>query len=153
MILEFFKHYKQELKGYDFVTKICGRYKFGDDYSKDLFKSWNKNKFFMKKELMWENEHIDFLSEEQLPRDLLVNDKLYGFYTVAHAFGQDRIDHYEAIMAASAQMQMEHGKYYYQDVEYTLHLYLRLFDLMKDVIIVDWTVDGRCGVSGDWVRY
>lgn len=153
MILEFFKHYKKELKEYDFITKICGRYWFNDNYSTEEFKPWNKNKFFMKKELMWDNEHINFLSEEQLPRDLLVNDKLYGFYTVAHAFGRDRIDHYEAIMAASAQTQMEQGKYYYQDVEYTLHLYLRLFDLMKDVIIVDWTVDGRCGVTGDWVRY
>jgi hypothetical protein len=56
-------------------------------------------------------------------------------------------------MAASAQMAAEHGKYYHQDVEYTLHLYLRLFGLLKDVIIVDWTVDGRCGVTGDWVRY
>jgi hypothetical protein len=107
----------------------------------------------MKKELMWDNEHINFLTEVQLPRDLLVDNKLYGFYTVAHAMGNQKIDQYEAIMAASAQMATEHGKYYHQDVEYTLHLYLRLFGLLKDVIIVDWTVDGRCGVTGDWVRY
>lgn len=153
MILEFFKHFKEELRKYDFITKICGRYTLGDDYSTSVFKPWLKDKFFMKKELVWADEHINFLSEQALPRDLLVDNKLYGFYTVAHAFGTNRLDHYEAIMAASAQMQMEQGKYYHQDVEYTLHLYLRLFDLMKDVEIVDWTVDGRCGVTGDWVRY
>jgi hypothetical protein len=153
MILEFFKHFKQELKQYDFITKTCGRYCLSDNFSTEHFKSWNKNKFFMKKELVWADEHINFLTEQQLPRDMLVDNKLYGFYTVLHSFGSGRIDHYETIMAASAQTQMEHGKYYYQDVEYTLHLYLRLFDLMKDVIIVDWTVDGQCGVSGDWVRY
>ena len=153
MILEFFKHYKKELFKFDFITKICGRYTLSDNYSTAVFKPWLKNKFFMKKELEWADEHINFLNEQALPRDLLVNNKLYGFYTVAHAFGRDKIDQYEAIMAASAQMQMEHGKYYHQDVEYTLHLYIRLFDLMKDVEIVDWTVDGRCGVTGDWVRY
>lgn len=153
MILEFFKHFKKELTNFDFITKICGRYTLGDDYNVSVFKPWLKDKFFMKKELVWADEHINFLSEQALPRDLLVDNKLYGFYTVAHAFGTNRLDHYEAIMAASAQMQMEHGKYYHQDVEYTLHLYIRLFNLMKDVEIVDWTVDGRCGVTGDWVRY
>lgn len=153
MILEFFKHFKNELKKYDFVTKICGRYTLGDNYSTSIFKPWLKDKFFMKKELVWADEHINFLSEQALPRDLLVDNKLYGFYTVAHAFGTNRLNHYEAFMAASAQMQMEHGKYYHQDVEYTLHLYIRMFGLMKDVEIVDWTVDGRCGVTGDWVRY
>jgi hypothetical protein len=153
MILEFFKHFKKELTNFDFITKICGRYTLGDDYNVSVFKPWLKDKFFMKKELVWADEHINFLSEQALPRDLLVDNKLYGFYTVAHAFGINRLDHYEAIMAASAQMQLEHGKYYHQDVEYTLHLYIRLFNLMKDVEIVDWTVDGRCGVTGDWVRY
>jgi hypothetical protein len=153
MILEFFKHYKKELQKYNFVTKICARYTLSDNYNTDLFTPENIDKFFMKKELMWDNEHINFLTEVQLPRDLLVDNKLYGFYTVAHAMGNQKIDQYEAIMAASAQMATEHGKYYHQDVEYTLHLYLRLFGLLNDVIIVDWTVDGRCGVTGDWVRY
>jgi hypothetical protein len=153
MILEFLKHYKSELKRYDFITKTCGRYWISDNFSTEHFKPWNTNKFFMKKELMWADEHINFLSEEQLPSDLLVDKALYGFYTVLHSFGKGRIDQYEAIMAASAQTQMEHGKYYHQDVEYTLHLYLRLFGLLKEVITIDWTVDGQCGVTGDWVRY
>lgn len=153
MILEFFKHYKQNLKQYDFITKTCGRYWLLDNFNKDQFKPWNRNKFFMKKELVWADEHINFMDEVLLPRDLLVDNKLYGYYTVVHGIGSEKLDQYEAIMAASAQTQMEYGKFFHQDVEYTLHYYLRLFGLINDVIIVDWTVDGRCGVTGDWVRY
>ena len=111
----------------------------------------------MKKELKWTGKDIDFLKtqydESVLPRDILVNDILYGYYTVVHSFGSNRLDAYEAIMAASAQMQTEHGKFYHQDVEYTLHYFMRIFDLIKDVEIVDWTVDGWCGVTGNGVRY
>lgn len=153
MILEFFKHFKKELAKFDFITKICGRYTLGNDYNVSDFKPWLKNKFFMKKELAWAGEHINHLSETTMPRDILVDNTLYGFYTVVHAFGTNRLDHYEAIMSASAQMQMEHGKYYLLDVEYTVHLYIRLFDLMKDVETVNWTVDGQCGVTGRIVRY
>lgn len=153
MILEFFKHYKEELKKYDFITKICGRYTFSDNFNLDLYTPENTDKFFMKKELVWRDEHIDFLSPDVLPLDMLVDNTLYGYYTVAHGFGRDKIDQYEAIMTACAQAGVSYSKYYHQDVEYTLYMYLRIFDLLKDVIIVDWTVDGRCGISGDWVRY
>ena len=153
MILEFFKHYKKELEQYDFITKICGRYWFYQGFSKDLYTPENTNKYFMKQEMIWANEHIDFLSEIQLPRDMLVDNRLHGLYTVAHGIGREKLSQYEAIMAASAAASEEYGKYYHQDVEYTLHLYLRLFDQLKDVITVGWQIDGRCGVTGDWVRY
>ena len=154
MILEFLKHYKQELKKYDYITKVCGRYILGDNYSTKIFKSFpRKDKFFMKKELVWQGKDINFLDKIVLPHDLLLNGKLYGFYTVAHALGSNKLDHYETFMAASAQMQTEQGKYFHQDVEYTLHYYIRLFNMMKDVEIVNWTVDGFCGITGKGVRY
>lgn len=153
MILEFFKHFKKELEKYDFITKICGRYWFQEGFDKSIFTPDNIDKFFMKKEMIWADQHIDFLTEEQLPKDLLVNGELHGLYTVAHAIGREKLSQYEAIMAASAAVSEEYGKYYHSEVEYTLYLYLRLFDQLKDVITVDWTIDGRCGVTGDHVRY
>lgn len=153
MILEFLKHYKSELTKYDFLTKISGRYTISEEFNTDYFKPWNTNKFFMKPELAWTGSDIDFFTEEQLPRDMLVNGVLYGFHAVLHAFGKDKLDQYEAIISASALTQMEHGKYYHQDVEYTLYLYMRVFDLLKDVIIVDWYVNGQSGITGNMVRY
>lgn len=157
MILEFLKHFKQDLKKFDFVTKICGRYILDQDYNLDVFQFSKKNKFFMKKALVWQGEDINFLktnySESVLPRDILFNDKLYGYYTVVHAFGIYKLDHYEILMAASAQLQTEQGKFYHQDIEYTLHYLMRKLDLIKDVEIVNWTIDGFCGLTGKGVRY
>lgn len=153
MILEFFKHFKNDLKEFDFITKICGRYHFDNTFSLDYYTQENINKFFLKKPMVWSGQHIDFLTPEQLPRDLIVDGELTGTYTVAHGFHKNKIDQYEALMYACAQSSMEQAKFYHQDVEYALYYFLRIFNLLDDVVIVPWDVHGRCGITGDWVKY
>lgn len=153
MILEFFKHFKNTLKQYDFVTKLCGRYFFDETFTLSQYTEKNIGKFFLKSPMTWSGQHIDFLTEEQLPRDLLVNGELTGTYTVAHGIHRDRLDHYEALMFACAQSSMRHAKFYYQDVEYSLYYFLRLFNLLNDVVIVPWSVHGQSGVTGKWMKY
>lgn len=153
MILEFFKHFKKILKQYDFITKLCGRYYFDDTFSLAEYNEQNIGKFFLKKPMTWTGQHIDFLTEEQLPRDILVNGELTGTYTVAHGMHKDKLDHYEALMFACAQGSMKHAKFYHQDVEYALYYFMRIFNLLNDVVIVPWDVEGRCGITGDWVKY
>jgi hypothetical protein len=153
MILEFFKHHKETLKQFDFVTKLCGRYFFDETFNLDYYTEKNSNKFFFKNTMTWSGKHIDFLTEEQLPRDLIVNGELTGTYTVAHGFHKDKIDQYEALMFACAQSSMENIKFYYQDVEYALYYFLRIFNLLDDVVTVPWNVHGRSGVTGAWMKY
>jgi hypothetical protein len=153
MVLEFLKHFKQQLKQYDFVTKVSGRYIPADNFNTDLFVPENKNKFFFKKEMIWSGPQIDFLSEEHLPRDMLVDGKLHGVYTVIHGMGTEKLDQYELLLMACAQGGTEYSKYYYQDVEYIVHMCLRLFNQLKDVVYVDWTIDGMCGATGNSMRY
>jgi hypothetical protein len=153
MLVEFFKHYKQELKQFDFITKTCGRYTVNDNFNTSLFTAENKNKYFFKKEMAWSGPHIDFLTEQQLPHDMLVDGTLHGLYTVLHSLGNQKLDQYEALMTSCAQASQEYSKYYHQDVEYTLHMYLRIFGQLDDIIFVDWSVDGQCGATGNWMRY
>ena len=153
MMIEFFKHFKNLLKEFDFVTKLCGRYWFDQTFNLDLYTEQNQNKFFLKKPMSWSGPQIDFLTPDQLPRDLIVDGVLTGTYTVAHGMHRDKIDQYEALMFACAQSSMENIKFYYQDVEYALYYFLRIFNLLDDVIQVPWDVHGRCGVTGNWVKY
>lgn len=153
MILEFFKHFKNELKKYDFLTKLCGRYFFDQTFTVNFYTPENTGKFFFKSPMTWSGQHIDFLTEEQLPRDLLQNGELTGTYTVAHGMHRDKIDQYEALMYACAQSSMEHAKFYYQDVEYALYYFMRLFNLLDDIVTVPWDVHGRSGITGNWMKY
>lgn len=153
MLLEFFKHFKQQLREYDFITKICARYWFDDTFNTDIFSLENLDKFFLKKEMKWSGPHIDFLTPEQLNPDLIVDGVLTGTYTVAHAFGKYKLDQYEALMIACAHASTEHSKYFHQDVEYTMYHFMRIFNLLKDVITVPWDVHGQCGVTGKWMKY
>jgi hypothetical protein len=153
MILEFLKHFKKELKKFDFITKICGRYFFDHSFDIDIYNSKNINKFFFKNTMTWSGPQIDFLTDEQLPKDMLVNGELTGTYTVAHGMHKDKLDQYEALMFACAQSSTEHAKFYYQDVEYALYYFMRMFNLLEDVVTVPWDVHGQSGVTGVWVKY
>lgn len=153
MLLEFFKHYKQQLRSYDFITKICARYWFDDTFSTTVFSEENLDKFFLKREMSWSGPHIDFLTPEQLNPDLIVDGVLTGTYTVAHAFGKHKLDQYEALMTVCAHASTEHSKYFHQDVEYTMYHFMRVFNLLKDVITVPWDIHGQCGVTGKWMKY
>lgn len=153
MILEFLKHFKKDLKNFNFITKLCGRYFFDHTFDISVYNEENVNKFFLKKTMTWSGPQIDFLTDEQLPKDMLVNNELTGIYTVAHGVHKNKLDQYESLMFACAQSSMENAKFYYQDVEYALYYFMRIFNLLNDVITVPWDVHGQSGVTGAWVKY
>ena len=80
--------------------------------------------------MTWSGPQIDFLTDEQLPKDMLVNNELTGIYTVAHGVHKNKLDQYESLMFACAQSSMENAKFYYQDVEYALYYFMRIFIIL-----------------------
>ena len=153
MMLEFFKFWKKKLREYDFITKICGRYIiYNDTYDPKVFQPNLTDKFFFKKPMMWDERFYGHM-KDAYPEEMIASGLLGGHYTVTHAFGKDRLDHYETLMALCCQYTDEGQKMYGLDVEYALYYFMELLGFNKDVLNVPWVVLGRCGVTGKEYTY
>jgi len=153
MLLEFLKKYKNKIKqNYDYLIKMVGRYYFVGKYIDDLTDA-NVNKFLFKKPVYWNKTDLTYLSDDYLPPEMYVEDKLGGYYTVVCAIGNQQLDRYETAMFTCASMTDENSKYFYVDVEYLLYKIFTDFDLKKWVLETDWVAEGRGGQNGKYFRF
>jgi hypothetical protein len=143
----FYKHFRKEIKQYDYVIKTCGRYFYMN--FKDYFTEENKNKIFFKKPLSfnwndaWKYHFVDL-------RDHQKNDKLQQYCTVLFAFGSAHLEKFIDINDAAIHF-IKQPKMHHYDIE-TLSYYLtRPYE--KDIIEVDWIVSGWDGTSGRFMCY
>jgi hypothetical protein len=152
MILDFLKSHKSVIAEYDHLIKLVGRYYIVNDYLKDLSEN-TVDKFIFKSPVYWNKQDLGYLPEYFLPHDMYVDNKLGGYYTVAHAVGKNQLDRYELILYTCASMANEYSKYFYVDLEYLIYRTFNLFNLKNDVLEVDWVVEGRGGQNGKYFRY
>lgn len=153
ILLEFLRYFKKELKEYDFVTKVSGRYLYRHGDHSRFFIPANRNKFFFKEELVWGGPAIDTFSESIIPKEILIEEKIHGFPTVMYGFGIEKLDVFEAVINACAFASTEHSNLYYVDIEYTINYFIRKLGFINDVVATDWFIDGRCGVTGNIMIY
>jgi hypothetical protein len=152
MILEFLKLYKSAIMEYNNLIKISGRYHIVNDYLKDLSEN-TVDKFIFKTPVYWNKQDLGYLSENCLPHNMYVDDKLGGYYTVAYAVGKNQLDRYELLIFTCASMTQDYSKYFFVDVEYLIYRIFDLLNLKNDVLEVDWIVEGRGGQNGKYFRY
>lgn len=147
MMNTYYKHFKKQIKQYDYVIKTCGRYFYFNFY--DIFTKENKDKIFFKHPLNFEwndswNYHFVDLREMQN------NNRLYQYCTVLFAFGSIHLEKFidinESVVHLLKQPSMSH-----YDIE-TLSYYLTR-PYAKDIIEVDWKVCGWDGTSGRFMYY
>jgi hypothetical protein len=153
MILDFLKQYKNIIASeYDYLIKLSGRYYFVGNYLNDLNEK-NINKFLFKKPVFWNKKDLTYLSEEYLPTEMYIGDKLGGYYTVINAIGNTQLNKYEIAMFACASMTDTYSKYFYVDIEYLLYKIFSDFEFKNNVIETNWTVEGRGGQNGKYFRF
>lgn len=153
MLLEFLKQYKKMIiENYDYLIKMVGRYYFIGDYISDLTKN-NVDKFLFKKPVYWNKSDLTYLSDDYLPPEMYVDEKLGGYYTVVCAVGTQQLNRYETAMFACASMTDENSKYFYVDVEYLLYKIFSDFDLKRYVLETEWVAEGRGGQNGKYFRF
>jgi len=153
MLLDLLRNFKSTLKSYDFLIKFSGRYLIEKEtYSTYIYNTSYLNKYFFKKPMDWDHTQFDHM-RDAYPEEMIVDNRLRGHYTVAYGFGNQKIDHFEALMALCAFYTDLESKMYDLDIEYIIYHFMNLFDQNKDVITVPWTVTGRCGVTGKGYRF
>lgn len=153
ILLEFLRYFKKELKEYDFVTKMSGRYLYRHGNHSRFFIPENRNKFFFKEQLVWGGGTIDTFSDTVIPKEILIEEKIHGFPTVMYGVGIEKIDVFESLISACAFASTENSKLYYVDIEYTINHFIRNLGLMNDIVTTDWFIDGKCGVTGNIMIY
>ena len=147
MMNTYYKHFKKEIKQYDYVIKTCGRY-FYFNFT-NYFTEENKDKIFFKKPLQfiwddsWNYHYVDLRKYQN-------NNKLQQYCTVLFAFGSMHLEKFIDINEATIHLlQQETMKHY--DIE-TLSYYLtRPYE--KNILEVDWKVSGWDGTSGRFMYY
>lgn len=153
MLLEFLKQYKKIIvENYDYLIKMAGRYYFINEYLSDLTKN-NVDKFLFKKPVYWNKSDLTYLSDEYLPPEMYIDDRLGGYYTVAYAIGNKQLNRYETTMFTASGMTDENSKYFYVDVEYILYKIFTDFDIKDLIVETDWVIEGRGGQNGKYFRF
>ena len=150
LLLSFLENFKDELKPYDYIIKLSGRYFVDSNFSLDLFNEANINKFFFKKPLTFEwEDHWNF---EMVDRRAIQGDNyLYWYSSVLYGWGkgahEKMMDMYRKIHdytkpGAENQIYDFETLFYYLTVEHR-----------QDVIETDWIVFGWGGTTGQFFRY
>ena len=153
ILLEFIRHFKEELKDYDFVTKLSGRYLYRHGEHDKFFIPENKNKLFFKEELVFGGIDLETFKEPTHPTEMLIDGKLYAFTTILFGFGIEKLDVLEILINACTSASLEGSKFFNVDIEYVLNHFIKKLGLMNDVVTTHWMIDGLCGVTGTHYVY
>lgn len=154
MLKTFFEFKKDEIKDYDFITKISGRYwvdwTFND---RSCLTLENKNKLFIKKPIIFEradkkswgsavaSNFEDFLLEGQ------PNWRVYSTHTVIYAFGSEFFDNMIQLLS----LVINETKDDMWDGEYLWSYFISKLNI--PVVEVDWSINGWGGVNKNLYEY
>ena len=141
MILALLK--SRRLDAYDFITKVDGRYLMNSTFNKKMFTKENTNKFFFKYPVLYSYENLHDSFKAVTPVDLTFTGTLGMFSSHAFAVGREKLNLLELYMTLIRDNTAnKSSKYWWVDIEFFLYFYSRIFDLLKDVIMVDWELIG-----------
>lgn len=147
-LIRFIQDYKQELKTFDNIFKISGRY-FTDDTFSSITTLDLKNNLIFKLPLKWEWKNEWGYSMVDL-RNQQGDNLLYQYCSVLYGFGNNLIDNilviYQKILTIVG---TEEGKIY--DVETLLYFFTRT--LTDKILHFEYTIYGWLGPNGNFVKY
>ena len=148
IFLEFLRHHKEELREFDYIVKLSGRYQINRaTFNKDFLDS-NLDKFYFIGPYYWEYEQWKHIAE-YTPKDLVYeNNNKISILTMLYVVGQRLIDRWELCLAAAANLTDYTQKMHFIDIEFVFYYILRQFNLWSNVELLPWQVDGFCGATG-----
>jgi hypothetical protein len=149
MLSKFVEKYKEELKQYDYILKLSGRYFIDSNFTLAHFTEENKDKFFFKQPLKFDwNEHWNYKMVDR--RSIQGDNKLWQYSSVLYGWGSDNLDKMIDIYRVIAVFtDPPNGPIY--DIESLLYFFTREFE--NRVIETNWIVYGWDGTSGNFLRY
>lgn len=145
----FANQFKKELKEYDYIIKISGRYFIDSKFDTKIFNQTNTDKMFFKHPLAW--EWSDSWQYQMVDRRHIDGDnKLRQYCSVVYGFGKEHFQTFLDIWIGTACM-LDTPAMRHFDLETLLYHFTRPY---KDHIMeTDWIVYGWDGASGRFFRY
>lgn len=145
----FLRKFKQELKEFDYIFKLSGRYFVDKSFDITICNEDNLDKIFYKRplEFQWRDEwnyHIVDRRQQQ------GTNTLRQYCSVLFGWGKDHYDHFLDIFTGMASM-LKQPSMIHLDIETLGYFLTRPFE--KQVIETSWIVYGWDGATGKFWRY
>lgn len=149
IVKTFIEHNLQELKNFDYVFKISGRYFIDGSFTTQHLNEHNIDKLFFKYPMKF--DWIDSWPYQMVDRRKVQGDnKLYQYSSVLYGWGKNYLEKILDINRVICEITgSEKGKFY--DIETLLYYFTRDFE--KNIIEVPWLVNGWDGVNGRYLKY
>ena len=149
IVKTFIEQNLQELKDYDYVFKISGRYFIDGSFTTEHLNQNNLDKLFFKYPMKF--DWIDSWPYQMVDRRHIQGDnKLYQYSSVLYGGGRNYLEKLLDMNRVICEITgSEKGKFY--DIETLLYYFTR--DFTKDIIEVPWLVNGWDGVNGRYLKY
>lgn len=136
----FLNQYYEELKQYDYIVKITGRY-FFSSFNKNIFNAENKDKYIVGK-----IRQFSWNADWNYPNFLNKNNKLFWMPTWAYGLGTDCLDQFKSGYQKIINFYQENPILApYMDLECLFYEYIVNNNKCVDA---PWIINGWNGVSG-----
>jgi|688.fasta_scaffold73230_3 hypothetical protein len=148
IFLEFLRHHKEELREFDYIVKLSGRYQINKEtFTKECLDPDN-DKFYFIGPWYWQWEEWKHIAD-YTPKDMVYegNNKI-SVLTMLYVTGQNLLDQLEIILAAAASFTDWTQKMHYIDIEFVFYYLIKKLNLSDRIKLLPWQVDGFCGATG-----
>lgn len=148
MLKTFFEFKKNEIKDYDFITKISGRYWIDWTFNeRSGLTIKNKNKLFIKEPTIFEKPDKKSFGYDNFLLEGQPNWKIYSTPTVIYAFGSDFFDSMIQLLSEVINGTVEGN----HDGEYLWSYFISKFNI--PTVKIDWSINGWGGVHKKLCKY
>ena len=152
MLTRFMKKYRQELKEYDYMFKMSGRYFLNKSFDMSLFNKYNTNKIFYKEPSKF--EWVDYWNDWGFGlidrRKEQGDNTLRQYCSVLFGWGRGHFDTFYDMFTGIAALTSQPDKKLL-DIELFGYFFTRPYE--KDIIETDWMITGWLGPDGVFRRY
>ena len=149
IVKTFMEKFYDELRHYDYICKLSGRYFIDGSFSLEYFTPENTDKLFFKNHLSFDwNDNWGYQMVDR--RALQGDNKLYQYSSVLYGWGSQYLDKMLDINRVICEITGKENSTHY-DIETLLYFFTREFE--RDIIHVPWTVNGWDGVNGRYLKY
>jgi hypothetical protein len=156
MFLEFFRHHKDQLREFDYVVKLSGRYSINEKtfcQGDNIFGLEGKDNLYFIGPFFWEKSkwaHVANLYPTEVGDD---QGRLPYVLTCLYCVGINQIDKFEICLAAAAALTETVNKMYYMDIEYVMYYILNRMNLLEKLRLLPWQVEGHNGQTGNYTVF
>lgn len=140
----FMQRYADQIKQYDYMIKMSGRY-FHMGFDTSVLNEQNRDKFFFRyiKAWPWEDEW-------NYSKEFAIDDKLHWAETINFGVGRDLIDYFAEGMSKMRQFYIDFPNYGNMDFEVIMFFVVRHRPIIQPV---EWPVGGWRGGNGEFVEW